>query len=176
MVDGYLKFVWRGLFLWLALGMSLSIGITAPRATENSAVDRILVDKSDHRLDLVANGQIIRSYRISLGSHPYGDKIRQGDKKTPEGRYVIDGRNPDSRYYRALHISYPNAADRADARRRGVDPGGMIMIHGLPDSATGDGEGYVGMDWTDGCIALTNEEIDQLWETVKDGTPIEIVP
>lgn len=169
------KFGWRGLFFWLALGMSLSTSITASAVTEKLAVDLIRVDKSDRRLDLVAEGQVIRSCWISLGSHPFGAKIQQGDKKTPEDRYVIDWRNPDSRYFRALHISYPNAADRADVLRHGVDPGGMIMIHGLPASAAGDGDGYVGMDWTDGCIALTHEEIDQLWEVVKDGTPIEIV-
>ena len=176
MTGGDPKLVWRSLFMWSAFWVVVSVCIIVPAAAENWTADRIVVDKSDHRLDLVADGQVVRSFRISLGSHPTGDKVQQGDKKTPEGHYVIDWRIPDSRYYRALHISYPNAADLADARRRGVDPGGMIMIHGLPDSDTGNGEGYVGMDWTDGCIALTNEEIDQLWEVVKDGTPIEIVP
>ena len=164
------------MLLWVFTAIALLSSAHLWAAEECPAVDRILVDKSDHRLHLVVDDQIIRSYRISLGSHPTGDKVQQGDKKTPEGQYVIDWRNPDSRYYRAFHISYPNAVDRAEARLRGVDPGGMVMIHGLPDSDTGNGEGYVGMDWTDGCIALTNAEIDQLWEVVKDGTPIEIVP
>ena len=175
MLPYFRKILCGGMRLWVVMAIALP-SCASLRAAEALAVDRILVDKSDHRLHLVADGRVIQSYRISLGSHPTGDKVEQGDKKTPEGQYVIDWRNPDSRYYRALHISYPNAADRAEARRRGVDPGCMIMIHGLPDSDTGNGEGYVGMDWTDGCIALTNAEIDQLWEVVKDGTPIEIVP
>ena len=162
--------------LTLLLGLSLALMPTALATEKAHTVDEIIVDKSDRRLHLITEGQIVRSYTISLGSCPIGAKTQQGDKKTPEGRYVIDWRNSESRYYRSFHISYPDQSDREKARQRGVDPGGMIMILGLPDSATEDGEGYIGMDWTDGCIALTNEEIDQLWKSVKDGTPIEIVP
>lgn len=176
MLPYFQKILSGGLLLWLVMVIVLPLGANLRAAEVYPTVDRILVDKSDHRLHLVAVGRVFRSYRISLGSHPIGDKVQKGDKKTPEGHYVIDWRNPDSLYYRAFHISYPNAADRAEARRLGVAPGGMIMIHGLPDSAAGNGEGYVGMDWTDGCIALTNAEIDQLWDAVKDGTPVEIVP
>ena len=176
MMSSFLKTVRFLCFLSIVSGFLLLLGPDCLSALETVTADRILVDKSDRRLHVIANGRVIRTYRISLGSQPVGDKIQKGDKKTPVGRYIVDWRNPESRYYRALHISYPNEADRADALRRGVDPGSMIMIHGLPVEANGDGDGYYGLDWTDGCIALRNEEIDQLWELVPDGTPIDILP
>jgi len=110
---------------------------------------------------------------LQFGDSPQGHKRFEGDERTPEGRYVIDWGNPNSRYHLSLHISYPNAADRAYARARGRSPGGMIMLHGQPN---GWGEGRVPGDWTDGCIALSNAEIEALWEAVPDGTPIEIRP
>lgn len=140
------------------------------------SAESVRVDKSERKLYLLRGGKPFKTYRISLGSHPVGDKVQQGDKRTPEGRYIIDWRNLQSRYHRALHISYPNAQDRREARERGVDPGGMIMIHGLPNKAQGDPEGYLGMDWTDGCIAVSNQEIQELLIAIKDGTPIEILP
>ncbi len=138
--------------------------------------EALRVVKSERKRYLLRDGKPYKTYCISLGSNPVGDKVEEGDKRTPEGRYTIDWRNLESRYHRALHISYPDAADRREARTRGVDPGGMIMIHGLPDKAQGDPDGYVGMDWTDGCIAVTNAEIEELLRLVKDGTPIEILP
>lgn len=138
--------------------------------------DEVRVVKSERRLYLLRNGEPYKSYCISLGSRPVGDKIQQGDKRTPEGRYIIDWRNLQSQYHRSLHISYPDSRDHQEARARGVDPGGMIMIHGLPNKANGDPEGYAGMDWTDGCIAVLNHEIEELINAVKDGTPIEILP
>ncbi|WP_338422168.1 L,D-transpeptidase family protein [Novosphingobium decolorationis] len=110
---------------------------------------------------------------LQFGDSPQGHKRFEGDERTPEGRYVIDWGNPNLRYHLSLHISYPNAADRAYARARGRSPGGMIMLHGQPN---GWGEGRVPGDWTDGCIALSNAEIEALWEAVPDGTPIEIRP
>jgi murein L,D-transpeptidase YafK len=118
----------------------------------------------------------VRSFRVALGHSPVGDKRRRGDGRTPEGRYAIDGRNHRSRYYRSLHISYPSAADIHEARRAGISPGGEIMIHGLPAGAGWIGKHHAGFDWTRGCIAVSNEEIDEIWELVADGTPIEIRP
>ena len=136
--------------------------------------DRILVDKSDRTLTLFAGGQPIRTYRgIQLGDAPEGHKRFQGDERTPEGRYTIDARNPASAYHLSLHISYPSAADRAYARNRERSPGGAIFIHGQPNWLPA---GRLPGDWTDGCIALANAEIEELWRLVPDGTPIEIRP
>ena len=136
--------------------------------------DRILVDKSDRTLTLFAGGQPIRTYRgIQLGDAPEGHKRFQGDERTPEGRYTIDARNPASAYHLSLRISYPDAADRAYAAARGRSPGGDIFIHGQPNALPA---GRLPGDWTDGCIALANTEIEEVWQAVPDGTPIEIRP
>jgi murein L,D-transpeptidase YafK len=121
-------------------------------------------------------GQVIKAYSIALGRNPVGPKTRQGDGKTPEGIYSISGRNPASAFYRALRISYPNPADRAHAKKLGVAPGGDIMIHGLPN-----GQGHIGKahrltDWTEGCIAVTDAEIEEIWRLVPDGTKVKINP
>jgi murein L,D-transpeptidase YafK len=138
--------------------------------------DKVLVIKSEKRMYLVKNNIRYRDYRISLGKNPIGHKQKQGDKRTPEGRYILDYKNPFSSYYKSIHISYPNSKDRAAARKKGWDPGGYIMIHGQPN-----GYGWTGFvsqfyDWTDGCIALPNSDMDEIWDTVKMGTPIEIRP
>jgi len=138
--------------------------------------DRILVLKSERTLVLYSGTQELRRYRVALGGEPVGPKQRQGDHRTPEGKYVIDRRNARSQFHRALHISYPNAADRDRARRAGVAPGGDIMLHGLPNGMGGLGKLHRLRDWTDGCIAVTNEEIEEIWRLVTDGTPIEIRP
>ena len=158
--------------LFLITGIDVCWSKAEPLPT----AEAVRVVKSERKLYLLRKGKPYRVYGISLGSRPVGDKIQEGDKRTPEGRYIIDWRNLESRYHRALHISYPDAEDRREARARGVDPGSMIMIHGLPNKAGGNTEGYVGMDWTDGCIAVTNPEIEELLHAVKDGTPIEILP
>ncbi|MBT2748230.1 MULTISPECIES: L,D-transpeptidase family protein [unclassified Lysobacter] len=131
--------------------------------------DRILVDKSERRMQLLRNNTVIRTYPILLGDAPNGPKGQQGDERTPEGDYRISGRNPNSRFHLSLRVSYPDAADRKRARLRGVDPGGDIMIHG------GTPPGYR-RDWTDGCIALTNEQIEEVWSLVPNGIPIRINP
>ena len=118
----------------------------------------------------------MRSFRVALGNVPVGAKQRAGDGRTPEGQYWISGRNPRSRYYRSLQISYPSPSDRVAAQRAGRETGGDIMIHGLPRGAGWIGKHHAGFDWTRGCIAVTNEEIDEIWELVSDGTPIEIRP
>ena len=142
-------------------------------AAEEPTVDLVRVDKSARTLTLYAGGAPVRSYAgIQLGDAPQGPKHFQGDERTPEGRYTIDYGNPNSAYHLSLHISYPNAADRAYAAARGRSPGGDIFVHGQPNGSAGRVEG----DWTDGCIALSDSEIEELWSLVGDGTPIEIVP
>lgn len=144
------------------------------RAQDVPDVDFVLVEKAARRLTLFAHGQAVRVYPgIQLGGAPAGPKHFEGDERTPEGRYTIDYGNPASAYYLSLHISYPSPADAAFAEAQGRSPGGMIMIHGQPN---GWAAGRVPGDWTDGCIALSDAEIEQLWKLVGDGTPIEIRP
>lgn len=131
--------------------------------------DRIVVDKSDRRMQLLRNGKVLRTYTVRLGDAPRGHKRQQGDEKTPEGEYRISDRNPNSRFHLSLRVSYPDADDRRQARARGVDPGGDIFIHG------GTPRLYP-LDWTDGCIAVTDSEIEDLWQRVSTGTPIRIDP
>ncbi len=119
---------------------------------------------------------MIKTYKVALGGDPVGPKARQGDHKTPEGAYVLDARNPHSQFYKSIHISYPGEHDRAIARRDRVSPGGDVFIHGLPNGYGAIGAAHRLRDWTDGCIAVTNEEIDEIWKAVPDGTPIEIRP
>ena len=138
--------------------------------------DRLLVLKGQRRLILLKEGAAIRDYRIALGRNPFGPKTREGDGRTPEGAYVIDYRKPDSDFHRALHISYPSPADQAAAAARGVDAGGQIMIHGIRNGRGIIGRWHRMRDWTAGCIALTDAEIEQVWQAVPDGTPIEIRP
>ncbi|MDH4101253.1 MAG: L,D-transpeptidase family protein [Nitrospirota bacterium] len=145
-------------------------------AAATNAVDKVVVVKSERVMQIVKNGTIIRSYQVALGQDPIGHKTRRGDKKTPEGTYLLDRRNPRSEFYKSIHISYPNETDRMRARREGVAPGGEIMIHGLPRGKELVGELHSVLDWTRGCIAVTNEEMDEIWEMIPDGTPIEIRP
>lgn len=140
-------------------------------ATGNA--DRIVIEKGERRLTLFRGGRILKSYRVSLGRSPVGHKQREGDNRTPEGQYVIDRHNPDSAFHRALHVSYPNAADRARAAEAGVSPGGDIMIHGLPNRLAWVGRLHRVADWTAGCIAVTNPEIEEIYRAVPDGTPVE---
>ncbi len=137
--------------------------------------DKVLIIKNEKRLVLLSNGEVLKSYPVSLGRTP-GKKVRRGDGKTPEGRYFIDHRNPASRFYKALHISYPNASDVRDAAAAGVSPGGQIMIHGLPEGYEDLGSAHACRNWTRGCIAVSNAEMDEIWRLVPDGTPVEITP
>ena len=138
--------------------------------------DRIIIRKSERKLFLEKGGQIFQEYPVSLGMDPVGHKQRRGDKRTPEGSYVISSHRAESMFYKALLISYPNRDDVRAARRKGYDPGGLIMIHGLPEAAKGKEEDFFQRDWTNGCIAVTNDAIDQIWNLVKDGTPVDILP
>jgi murein L,D-transpeptidase YafK len=139
-------------------------------------VDSIVVEKKARTLTLYADGKPMRTYLVALGATPVGDKVRAGDNRTPEGLFYIDARQPNSKYHLALHISYPNAVHRARAAAIGADPGGDIMIHGLPNGLGSAGAAHRRNDWTNGCVALTDEEIEQIWSVVPIGTPVEIKP
>lgn len=132
--------------------------------------------KKERTLSLLCQGKILKTYKVALGTDPVGPKTRQGDHKTPEGRYILDRRNVHSQFYRSIHISYPNVENTAYARRHGVSAGGDIYVHGLPNGYGWLREKHRLRDWTDGCIAVTNEEMDEIWRVVPDGTPIEIRP
>lgn len=148
-----------------------------PLAGAGPRVDRVVVEKSKRKLYLVRNGEKFREYPILLGAMPRGPKMQAGDLRTPEGVYTLDWRNPNSRFYKAMHISYPSPSDRERAEEKGVDPGGMVMIHGEHyEPAMRRVLRRNPKDWTEGCIALNNEDIDELWHTVPVGTPIEIKP
>lgn len=138
--------------------------------------DKIVVYKKLREMKLLKGTDTLKTYRICLGSNPVGPKQRQGDGRTPEGNYVIDWRKPNSLYHMAMHISYPGASDKARAKKAGVSPGGMIMIHGLPNSYVAPDDGRPLPDWTDGCIAVRNSEIEELWRCIPDGTMITILP
>ena len=138
--------------------------------------DRVLVMKHQHVLQLLRDGHILKEYKVALGGSPAGPKTQQGDHKTPEGTYVLDARNSKSQYYKSLHISYPSPEQRAAARKRGVSPGGDVFVHALPSRYRKIGAAHRLYDWTDGCIAVTDEEMDEIWQAVPTGTPIEIRP
>lgn len=139
-------------------------------------IDRLIVYKHERKLVLLSQGKELRSYKVALGGEPVGPKTRQDDHRTPEGTYILDSRNPNSHFYKAFHISYPNAKDSAAAKKLGVSPGGDIMLHGLPKEYAWVGKAHALHDWTNGCIAVSNEEMDEIWKLVKVGTPIEIQP
>jgi murein L,D-transpeptidase YafK len=166
-------------FLWVgvcfALG-ALTAALPAQQPVAAQKADSVLILKKDHLMELLAGGKVIRTYKVALGRGGLAPKEREGDARAPEGHYIIDSRNAESHYHRALHVSYPNAEDRKRAARLGVSPGGAIMIHGLPN-----GKGWVGpahrlYDWTLGCIAVTDQEIEEIWDLVPVGTPVEIRP
>jgi len=149
---------------------------TAPRNGAPVAADSLVLIKSRRELVVYYHGDPVRTYYVALGRNPVGDKERIGDNRTPEGLFYIEGRNPNSRYHLSLRISYPDATHRARAARLGVEPGGDIMIHGLPDEQAVFGPAHRDYDWTNGCIAVTNKEIEELWRVIRDGTPIQIKP
>jgi len=164
----------------MAVGLVAADGISAVGwiRTAQAAplkVDKIVVLKSARRMKLLYRGRVVRTYTIALGFAPKGHKTTEGDGRTPEGRYRIDARNPKSSFTLSLRISYPNAADRAQARRRGVSPGGQIFIHGQPNRL-GAAARVLKLpgDWTLGCIAVSNRAIREIWRVVKIGTPIEL--
>jgi murein L,D-transpeptidase YafK len=151
--------------------------LTIPNFTYGAEkADLVLVVKSQSKLYLIKNNKILSEYKVAFGANPKGPKEREGDERTPEGRYILDYKKDDSAFYKAIHISYPNENDRKRAKRLGVSPGGLIMIHGQKN-----GFGWLSwitqhFDWTDGCIAVSNSAMDVIWESVDVGTPIEIKP
>ena len=171
----------------LSVCLALTLIIGGVQASENrtlamaetgayNEINQLVVRKEERRLYLMSNDKIIRSYRISLGKTPEGHKLYEGDSRTPEGSYTIDYRNPHSDFYKSIRISYPSPRDRELATSWGLKPGGNIMIHGLPNDVGNMAFAYRGIDWTNGCIAVTNEEMDEIWRLVDVGTPIRILP
>ncbi|MCP3868360.1 MAG: L,D-transpeptidase family protein [Gammaproteobacteria bacterium] len=158
------------------LGVLLLSLITAGACWSGQKADAVLVIKNEGRLYLMKKGQSFASFRATFGANPVGHKEVQGDERTPEGHYFLDYKNRNSKFYKSIHISYPNARDREKARRMGVDPGGDIMIHGQTN-----GYGWAApitqlFSWTDGCVALSDSDMDRVWDAVDPGTPIEIRP
>ena len=159
----------------LTLGLGTGPGAVAATAPTVKA-DRVLVIKHERRLYLMRGGQVLRSYHVALGREPRGAKLHAGDGRTPEGAYLLDGRNKNSRFYRSMHVSYPSPDDRRRAREQGLAVGGGIMLHGLPLERPNWGEEHWRYNWTNGCIAVTDAEMDEIWQRVEVGTPIEIRP
>jgi tetratricopeptide (TPR) repeat protein len=145
-------------------------------AFQRGPADKILIEKKERRLTLFSRGEVLKTYKIALGGNPNGPKERQGDNKTPEGTYIIDSRNKDSRYHQSLHISYPNEKDKQRAKQLGVSPGGGIMIHGIKKGFSWLGDSHKDLDWTKGCIAVTDEEIEEIEKLVPNRTIVEIRP
>jgi len=145
-------------------------------ALQKEPADKILIEKKERRLTLISKDKVLKTYKIALGGNPNGPKERQGDNKTPEGTYIIDSRNRDSRYHLSLHVSYPNEKDKKRAKELGVSPGGDIMIHGIKNGFSWAGDFHTEVDWTKGCIAVTDEEIEEIDKLAPNGTIVEIRP
>ncbi|MDH4581109.1 hypothetical protein E8F20_04370 [Pseudomonas sp. BN415] len=165
---------------WLLVVLIMSLSALAQASTTptlgGKAIDKVMVVKSERKLLLMNRGDILKTYRISLGKQPLGAKLREGDQRTPEGFYWIDWRKTSDKFNLSMHISYPNARDAAKAREKGVSPGGMIMIHGTPLDEEYPEWYFHTLDWTEGCIAMRNSDMREIWSLVKDGTLIEIRP
>jgi murein L,D-transpeptidase YafK len=159
--------------LWAAFVAPSQAGNPLP---QNVHVTRVVILKSVRELRLLDGEKVLKTYKVALGPHPVGAKQKQGDGKTPEGVYKISGRNVQSAYHRSLRVSYPSAEDLARAKKAAVDPGGDIFIHGLPKAYAWLGAAHRTHDWTLGCIAVTNEEIEEIWRAVPNRTAVEIRP
>jgi murein L,D-transpeptidase YafK len=169
----------------LAAATVAALSLTLCKATSSSATqhsvpaqkaDLIVIHKRDHVMELFSHGKVIRTYKVALGRGGLAPKQKEGDARVPEGHYTIDSRNEASHYHKALHISYPNGEDRKRAAALGVSPGGAIMIHGLPNGMGWLGASHRLYDWTLGCVAVTDDEIDEIWKLVPVGTPVDIEP
>jgi murein L,D-transpeptidase YafK len=160
----------------VAVAAALSACASRTLTRDEVKVDLVKVVKSERRLYLMSDESVLRQFRISLGAAPTGHKEQEGDERTPEGPYMLDYKKTDSNFYKAIHVSYPNKKDVENAKRKGVSPGGDIMVHGQKN-----GLGWLSflsqrIDWTNGCIGLSNKDMDEVWRLVNSGTPIEIVP
>ncbi|MCI0505734.1 MAG: L,D-transpeptidase family protein [Gammaproteobacteria bacterium] len=165
-----------GIFAGILLSLAVFAHWPALQLPEGTQADTIVVYKSQRKLVIRRGGETLKEYSVALGGVPIGPKTQEGDEKTPEGSYKIDYRKPDSAFHLALHISYPDEQEKSEAAARGVSPGGLIMVHGIRN-----GFGFLGrlhriLDWTNGCIAVTNQEIDEIARVVSDETPIDILP
>jgi murein L,D-transpeptidase YafK len=163
------------LYLTLALAF-FAIGPACARAEEFVSADRVVVHKSEHRLYLYSGSRLLGAYRVALGLSPVGQKEREHDFRTPEGRYSLARRNSRSDYFLAIQVSYPNKDDERRAHKMGWAPGGSIMIHGSPNTPRHPPAYYSANDWTDGCIALSNSDMVEVWMRTQDNTPIDIFP
>ena len=146
------------------------------QASEFPVADKIVVEKEKRKLHLIRGDEIFRSFDIALGISPVGDKHSEGDFKTPEGIYTLDKRNPDSNFFLSIHISYPDTGDQREARAKGVSPGGQIMIHGQPNEPTYSAAYYKKQDWTNGCIAVSNSDMIDIWLMTPNDIAIDIRP
>jgi murein L,D-transpeptidase YafK len=160
---------------WSLPALCVASSLIASPAQAQQA-DLVVVSKAESRLYLQHAGKRFASFKVAFGAHPQGHKHQEGDERTPQGKYVLDAKNPNSRYYKAIHISYPNAQDRAAAKARGVSPGGQVMIHGQRNGLAWLAPIAQLFDWTDGCIALSNADMETVWKAVDVGTPIQIDP
>ncbi len=160
----------------MALTLMLSAACGATEAGEFPVADKVVIEKAARKLHLIKGDEAFRTFDIALGIRPVGDKTAEGDFKTPEGTYYLDSRNQNSDFFLAIHVSYPNEQDRQEARRLGVDPGGSIMIHGQPNEPTRSEAYYRTQDWTNGCIAVSNSDMIDIWLMTDENTPIEIRP
>lgn len=161
------------------VGLASIIGwanLADPPLAEGIHADRVVVRKAARQLELYRGTELLRAYAVALGGAAEGPKQREGDERTPEGAFTLDYRKADSAFHRALHISYPSASESAAAKRQGVNPGGLIMVHGIRNGLGLIGRLHRLVDWTDGCIAVSNAEIEEIWRVVPDGTPILIEP
>jgi len=162
------------IFVFFILLSLTCVDVKANSKNFVAAIDLVMVDKSERKMYLMSNNQIIKQYQIALGGQPKGHKQQEGDQKTPEGKYTLDYEKEGSAYYRSMHISYPNRSDKEKAKKEGVDPGGFIMVHGQKNMS-GELSGFrKNFDWTNGCIAISNDEMDEFLALVSVGTTIQI--
>lgn len=171
-----MRFIVLSLSLLMLISSTLFSNAAFSSPMASAKADLVVVTKSEASMALLRQGKVLKKYRIAMGDNPVGHKLTEGDQRTPEGRYILDYKKSDSAYYRAIHISYPNDEDKLRADALGISPGGQIMIHGEnPNSSLSPEEAQM-YNWTDGCIAITNAEMDELWRAIDPGTPIEIWP
>ncbi|ABM00319.1 MULTISPECIES: L,D-transpeptidase family protein [Shewanella] len=160
----------------LVLLLLVSASVQANAIKPGQKVDLVVVNKAEAQMQVFYRGELIKSYRIAMGDNPKGHKLKEGDQRTPQGRYLLDFKKADSAYYRSIHISYPNDEDILRAKALGISPGGAIMIHGQDPKSPLSAEEAQKYNWTNGCIAVTNRDMDELWQLIDPGTPIEIWP
>lgn len=166
----------RRLLLAVAAALALSCAPAGASVSQDLRIDRVVVVKSERLMYLIKDGEVVRTFPVGLGPNPIGPKYFSGDGRTPEGSYVLDRRNPNSKFYRSIRVSYPNTDDYARSLSYGLSPGGAIMIHGEPTDPTQARRLLDRSDWTEGCIAVSNTDMTEIWERVDEGTPIDIVP